>query len=159
VIDVQQVRELIELMVEHELSEIKVREGETAISLRKGATGVEVAATPAAAPIPSAAAAPASLQPAAVEAPSPDAPAKDDGLIPISSPMVGTYYSAPEPDSPPFVTVGSEVTADTTICVIEAMKVFNEIKAEVAGTVEEIVVTDQQAVEFGQPLMMVRPKG
>ena len=74
------------------------------------------------------------------------------------SPMVGTFYTAPDPDSSPFVQVGSEVSADTPVCIIEAMKVFNEIKAEVAGTIERILVQDQQAVEFGQPLMLVRPK-
>ena len=155
-IDVQQVRELIELMVEHELSEIRVREGETAISLRKGATGVEMTAVPTMAAAP----APVMVAPVAAEAPSAQAaPAVDDGLVPIPCPMVGTYYSAPDPDSAPYVTVGSEVNPDSTICIIEAMKVFNEIKAEIAGTVEQIVVTDLHAVEFGQPLMMIRPKG
>lgn len=152
-IDVQQVRELIELMVEHDLSEIRVREGETIISLRKGATGVEMAAMPTPAAV-------AAMPQAMIEqAPGQAAPVVDDGLVPIACPMVGTYYSAADPDSTPYVTVGSEVVPDTTICIIEAMKVFNEIKAEVAGTIERIVVTDQQAVEFGQPLMMVRPKG
>jgi acetyl-CoA carboxylase biotin carboxyl carrier protein len=72
--------------------------------------------------------------------------------------MVGTFYSAPDPESSPFVQVGREIDANTTICIIEAMKVFNEIKAEVAGTIERILVQDEQAVEFGQPLMLVRPR-
>ena len=72
--------------------------------------------------------------------------------------MVGTFYAASEPDAPPFVDVGSEVHADSPVCVIEAMKVFNEIKAEVAGVIERILVHNQQAVEFGQPLMWVRPR-
>ena len=73
--------------------------------------------------------------------------------------MVGTFYSAPEPDSPPFIQVGDVVNPETVVCIIDAMKVFNEIKAEAAGTIERILVQDQQAVEFGQPLMLVRPKG
>jgi len=72
--------------------------------------------------------------------------------------MVGTFYSAPDPDSPAFVQIGSQVGPDTPVCIIEAMKVFNEIKAEVSGTIERILVKDEQAVEFGQPLMLVKPK-
>jgi acetyl-CoA carboxylase biotin carboxyl carrier protein len=156
VIDVQQVRELIQLMVEHDLSEIRIREGETAISLRKGPIGgIQIAggyapALPAAAPPPADSGRPAlSAQPEK---------SADEGLIPISSPMVGTFYSAPDPDSPPYVTVGSDIGPDSPVCIIEAMKVFNEIKAEVGGVIERILVQDQQAVEFGQPLMLVRPK-
>ena len=151
-IDVNQVRELIELMVEHDLGEIRIREGETAISLRKGQVGgVEaVSAVAPIAPVPAAPVAP-------VEAAAPSAESADEGLVPIASPMVGTFYTASDPDSPQFVQIGSVVSPDSPICIIEAMKVFNEIKAEVAGTIERILVQDQQAVEFGQPLMLVRP--
>jgi len=72
--------------------------------------------------------------------------------------MVGNLYTTPDPESPPFVTVGSEIGADTVVCVIEAMKVFNEIRAEMVGTIERVLVQNQQAVEYGQPLMLVRPK-
>ncbi|MBI4578832.1 MAG: acetyl-CoA carboxylase biotin carboxyl carrier protein [Planctomycetes bacterium] len=153
-IDVQQVRELIELMVQHGLSEIRVRQGETSISLRKGPTGEIVYAMPPAHAIPA-------MQPAAGQAPAAPAaagPVADEGLVPIVSPMVGTLYVAADPESPPFVRVGTEVDANTPVCIIEAMKVFNEIKAEVAGTVERILVHNEQAVEFGQPLMLVRPR-
>ncbi|HPD30309.1 MAG TPA: acetyl-CoA carboxylase biotin carboxyl carrier protein [Phycisphaerae bacterium] len=154
-IDVQQVRELIQLMVENDLSEIRVRQGETAISLRKAPAGVPLAGAPAMAAVP--ATLPV-LQPA--QAPVPPAIEKptEDGLVPVLSPMVGTYYQAPDPDSEPYVRVGMEIGPDTPICIIEAMKVFNEIKAEVAGVIERILVQDQQAVEFGQPLMLVRPR-
>jgi len=154
VINVEQVRELIELMVEHDLSEIRIREGETAINLRRGPSGqVMVAGGPPAVPM----AAPV----APVEAAEPAAgvvPAEDDGLVPITSPMVGSYYSSPDPESPPFVAVGDEISVGKTVCIIEAMKVFNEIKSEVAGTIEKILVQNEQPVEFGQPLMLVRPK-
>ena len=144
-VDIEKVRELLELMVEHGLSEIKVQEGETMICLRKSPAG-EPAMVPAA---------PAALAPAAPPAAE---PAEDDGLVPIPCPMVGTLYTAPDPESPPFVSVGSEVDADTVVCVIEAMKVFNEIRAEVAGIVERVLVQNQQAEEYSQPLMLVRPK-
>lgn len=157
-IDVQQIRELIQLMVENDLSEIRVRQGETAISLRKAPAGIQIAGGLAPAGMPSVMPAAPALQ--LPQAPMPQAAEKpqDDGLVPILSPMVGTYYDAPDPDSEPYVRVGSEIGQDTPVCIIEAMKVFNEIKAEVAGVIERILVQDQQAVEFGQPLMLVRPK-
>jgi acetyl-CoA carboxylase biotin carboxyl carrier protein len=154
IVDVQQVRELAELMSEHGLNEIKICAGEMRLQLRRGieATGVQaVQAPPVALP---AAAAPA----VAPSAPEVTAPAEDDGLVPITSPMVGTFYAASDPESPVFVQIGADVGPDTTVCIIEAMKVFNEIKAEVAGTVEQILVRNEQAVEYGQPLMLVRPR-
>jgi acetyl-CoA carboxylase biotin carboxyl carrier protein len=155
VINIEQVRELIELMVEHDLSEIRIREGETAINLRKGPIGqVAVGGAP---PMISVAGAPVQqVTPEAV--PEKAEPAPDDGLVPITSPMVGTYYSSPDPESASFVSVGSDVLVGTTVCVIEAMKVFNEIKSEVEGTVEQILVSNEQPVEYGQPLMLVRPR-
>jgi acetyl-CoA carboxylase biotin carboxyl carrier protein len=153
VINVEQLRELAELMSEHGLSEIRVREGETTVSIRKGPLGEPVVVS---APVmPTAAPAPAAAAPAAPVA----APAHDENLVPIKSPMVGTFYGSPDPESSSFVHVGSEVDANTTVCIIEAMKVFNEIKAEVSGTIERILVQDEQAVEFGQPLMLVRLRG
>ena len=150
-INVEQLRELAELMSEHGLSEIKVREGDTTISIRKGPLGEPVIVS---APMP--ATAPASATSAA---PTTAPPAHDANLVPIKSPMVGTFYGSPDPESSSFVGVGTEVNPNTTVCIIEAMKVFNEIKAEVSGTIERILVQDEQAVEFGQPLMLVRPRG
>jgi|GEM_PF-16374 len=156
VIDVQKVRELIELMVEHGLTEVRIREGETAINLRKGPAGEVVYTTT---PAPAApAAAPAAPAPAPAAAPAAAPSPADEGLVTISSPMVGTLYTAPDPESPPFVHVGSQIEPNTPVCIIEAMKVFNEIKAEVSGTIERILVHNEQAVEFGQPLMLVRPR-
>ncbi|NLX20484.1 MAG: acetyl-CoA carboxylase biotin carboxyl carrier protein [Phycisphaerae bacterium] len=139
-------------MVEHDLSEIRIREGESMITLRKGPTGEPMMMTAAPSMVMS--------QPPATVLPAPAAPppAVDEGLVPIRSPMVGTFYAASDPESPPFVAIGSEVDVTTTVCVIEAMKVFNEIHAEVAGTIERILVNNEQAVEYGQPLMLVRPK-
>lgn len=150
-IDLEQIRELLKLMTEHDLGEIRIRQGENVISLRKGHGEPVVYAAPA----------PVVQHPAGAPATpsSPTAePAKDEGLVPIISPMVGTVYLGPDPESPPYVNVGREVDPTTPICIIEAMKVFNEIRAEVSGTVERILVQNEQAVEFGQPLMMVRPR-
>ena len=151
-IDIQQIRELLELMAEHDLGEIKVRQGDTVIALRKARFGEPVVyAAPAAVPAPAPVAAGAAVPPLAE-------PVKDEGLVAIKSPMVGTVYLSPDPESPPYVNVGREVDPSTPVCVIEAMKVFNEIRSEIAGTVERILVQNEQAVEFGQPLMMVRPR-
>ena len=151
-IDLEQIRELLKLMTEHDLGEIKIRQGENVISLRKGHIGEPVvyAAPPAYHP---------AVAPAAVQAAPAAEPAKDEGLVPIASPMVGTVYLGPDPESPPYISVGREVDPTTPVCIIEAMKVFNEIRAEVTGTVERILVQNEQAVEFGQPLMLVRPRG
>ncbi len=151
-VDIQNIRELLELMVANDLSEIKIREGETSIVLRKGGVAqpmVVSAPPPAAHPVEAGALA----APDAGEAGSPD-----EGLVPVPSPMVGTVYMASDPESPPLISIGQEVGNDTTVCVIEAMKVFNEIQAEVTGTIERILVHNEQAVEFGQPLFLVRPQ-
>ena len=103
-----------------------------------------------------AAAAPAPT-PAPAAASAPTASAAEAGLDTIDSPMVGTYYSSPDPESPPFVKPGDRVTPDTVVCIIEAMKVFNEIKAEKSGTVVSVDVANASPVEFGQVLLKIRP--
>jgi len=147
--DVQTVEFLIGLMGKHELTEISLQEGDQKIRLRKGGVPVMVAA-PAAPPSYSA---PAPAAPPAVAAPA--APAKK--YHEIKSEMVGTYYARPKPDKDPFVKVGQILKPDTLICQIEAMKIFNEIKAECAGTVVEICVNDKDPVDFGMVLFRVDP--
>ncbi|MBV8076437.1 MAG: acetyl-CoA carboxylase biotin carboxyl carrier protein [Planctomycetaceae bacterium] len=154
--DVRTIRHLVRLMKRYDLTAIDIIEGPTQIRLRR--RGIEVvAAPPAVATAPSAAppavAASASAAPPRAEAPAPAAPA---GLV-IESPMVGTFYAASAPDAPPFVSVGSVVRPDTTVCVIEAMKVFTEIPAGLSGTITEVLVKNGQPVEFGQPLFHVNP--
>jgi acetyl-CoA carboxylase biotin carboxyl carrier protein len=158
VIDTQQIRELAELMAENDLSEIRIRDGETFLRLRRGPEGL---ATWPAQMMPAMGAMPAFAAPGAPAAPAAAAPTEslaDEGLVPIVSPMVGTFYASPDPESPPFVAAGSEVEIGTPVCIIEAMKVFNEIKAEVAGRIERVLVKNEQALEYGQPLMLVRPR-
>ncbi len=145
--DLDKLQQLIEMMEKHGLSEVSLRRGEEQWRLRRGSVVPTMVAAPpqmVAAPVMAAAA--------------PAAPASaDDGLLLIRSPTVGTYYSAQTPEDPPFVTVGAKVSASTTVCLIEAMKVFNPINAEVAGTIEAILVKNGDPVEFGQPLFKVRP--
>jgi acetyl-CoA carboxylase biotin carboxyl carrier protein len=150
-IDIKKLKQLIELMAEHELTELDIRDEKETVTLKRGAGGtIQFVPTPP----PAAASAPAA--PSAAAAPA--APAEDAGLVKIASPMVGSFYSSPSPDAEPFVKVGSKIGPDTVVCIIEAMKVFNEIKAEVSGTVEKVLVTSGQAVEFGQPLFLIRPQ-
>ncbi len=148
--DVQKIKELIKIMKENDLAKIDIRHGEDYISLQRsqppgtGMTPVMTSAPGAAAPL----AAPPSA---------PGAPARAEGLLEIKSPIVGTFYEAPSPDSDAYVEIGSHVDPQTVVCIIEAMKVMNEIKAEVSGTVVEKVVATGQAVEYGQVLFRVRP--
>ncbi|MCA9091818.1 MAG: acetyl-CoA carboxylase biotin carboxyl carrier protein, partial [Planctomycetaceae bacterium] len=102
-------------------------------------------------------AAPAPLAPPAGSSPPAEAPAAADDSLQIRSPTVGTFYISPTPEDPPFVTVGSTVKADTIVCIVEAMKVFNQIPAEVSGTVVEVLVANGDPVEFNQPLFRVKP--
>ncbi len=152
--DIEEIKTLTNLMVDNDLSEIVIRDGEKRILLRRGSHGSNHAAHPVAhihahaTPLASA----ALLAPAARL---PDA-AIDDGLARITSPMVGTFYPTPDPESPPFVKIGDRVGPETVVCIIEAMKVFNEIKAEVSGIVESIEVPSGAAVEFGQTLITLR---
>jgi acetyl-CoA carboxylase biotin carboxyl carrier protein len=146
---------LVELMEKHGLTEVSLQRGSERWRLRRGA--VLAAAPPAslAAPPPAATAAPAS-SPAGPGEQKPPGP-EIDGTITINSPTVGTYYSSPTPDDPPFVSVGSRVQPETIVCIVEAMKVFNQIPAEVSGTIVTVLAKNGESVEFGQPLFRVRP--
>lgn len=148
--DTKRVRELVALMAENNLSEIELVEDKSKITLKRGGAAVPMAAP---APVAHHAYAPAAVAPPAA----PAAPAPEENLIPIKSPMVGTFYTAANPDSDAYVTIGSEVAETTVVCIIEAMKVFNEIHAEVSGTIAKILVQNGQVVEYNQPLFLVKP--
>lgn len=155
--DVRTVEYLLKLMSEHELSEVELKEGDQRIRLRKGVAAPAYYPAPAPvayAPVPSPAPA-AGTTPAAAPA-KPAAPAKSN-LIEIKSPMVGTFYSKPDPKKPDFVTVGAKVAPKTVVCTIEAMKLFNEVTADCAGTVAEVCVKSGDYVEFETVLFRVEP--
>lgn len=157
--DLDKLKQLVEMMESHGLTEVHLRRGDEQWRLRRGPREVvhampqQYAPQQYAAPAPVASGpAPAVATPAASAASAPDA-----GLIDIKSPTVGTFYAAPSPGEPPFVSVGSVVTPETIVCLIEAMKVFNQIPAEVSGTITAILVKSGDAIEFGQPLFRLKP--
>lgn len=146
---------LVELMEKHGLTEVSLQRGDEKWRLRRGPAPAEsldpaTYSMPRAVPVAAAPAAPAAAE-------SKPAAAASDGTITINSPTVGTYYASPTPDDPAFVSVGSRVQPETVVCIVEAMKVFNQIPAEVSGTVVEVLVKNGDSVEFGQPLFRVRP--
>lgn len=154
--DLKAIKQVVELMKRSELSEFELEEEGFKLRLtRKGKEAPQVIqavgpiAAPASQPL-------ASGAPAAVVAATESTPAEDPNLSTITSPMVGTFYSAASPESPSFVKVGQKTNADTVVCIIEAMKVMNEIQAELSGTIVECLVENGQAVEYGQPLFKVK---
>jgi acetyl-CoA carboxylase biotin carboxyl carrier protein len=148
VFDVRKVRKFIELMNEHDLAEIDLRQGDQRIRLRRGPETVTVATAPAMPAGPGGHAAPSKESTAAVD---------EASALYIRSPMVGTFYAAANPESPPFIKIGDQVGPETTVCIVEAMKVFNEIPAECAGRIVAMLVQNGDPVEFGQPLFRVEP--
>jgi acetyl-CoA carboxylase biotin carboxyl carrier protein len=148
--DIDRIRKLIELMKEHELSEVDLRQSAQRICIRRGGQVPPMIAAPMAVPSPPASAAPS------VTTSSPE-----DGphIAIIRSPMVGTFYTKANPNAKNFVEVGSEVGHDTTVCIVEAMKVFNEIPAEVRGKIVAILAKNEETVDFGKPLFKVDTRG
>ena len=151
--DVRIIKTLVGLMNQHDLSEIDLHEGEHRIRLRRGTQkeGVQTVAAPAAP------AGPAPATHASPPAATPDKPAKGGQVI--KSPTPGTFYTGPNPEAPPFVAVGSRVTPTTVVCIIEAMKIFNEIQAECSGVIVKALVENGQPVEYGTVLFEVDPAG
>lgn len=153
--DLRTIRHLVKLMSRYDLTAIDLGEGHQKIRLRRRAP--DLAPAPSAAPVP--ARPPIAAEPSRAEAaPAPTTtPAPTAEGVAIESPMVGTFYAASSPDAPPYVAVGSVVRPDTTVCVIEAMKVFTDIPSGIAGTILEVLVKNGQPVEFGQPLFRIKP--
>ncbi len=158
--DFEDIKSIVELMNKNSISEFEMEKEDFKIKLRRGVEGY-TATTSEGGPYllapPAAQALPAAPQPAA-SAPAPAAaPADSSNDSTINSPMIGTFYGAPSPDASSFVDVGTEVDAETVVCIIEAMKVMNEIKAETKGVITEILAKNAEPVEFGQPLFKIKP--
>ncbi len=151
--DLKEIKQILRLMDTHGLTEFTLEKDDEKLVLRRDLAGTVpqqiVQPMMAAAPV----MAPAPVEAAAAPAP----PVEENNFITIESPMVGTFYSAASPDSEPYIQVGQSVGPDTTVCIIEAMKIMNEIKAEVSGTIEQVCAQNGQAIEFGQALFKVRP--
>ena len=151
--DIRKVKKLIELLEESGIAEIEISEGEESVRISRYAPGGGPAAPVvhyAAAPAPIAA--PAAAAPAAA-ASAPAAPSRNDHTV--TAPMVGTYYAAPTPGAKPFVDIGSDVSVGDTLCIIEAMKMMNQIESDKAGKVTAVLVKNGEPVEFGQPLFII----
>ena len=166
--DLQKIKELIEIMKDNNLLEVEIKHGDDKIFLKRSqpqpAAGGMVAMVPTAGANTSAA--PAGVRPiqalaaeeaAVLQTAPPDKISAPHEVLEIKSPIVGTFYATPSPDSEPYVEANSHVSEQTVVCIIEAMKVMNEIKAEVSGTIAEVLVTTGQAVEYGQVLFRVKP--
>lgn len=141
--DIRKVKKLIEMMEESDISEIEIKEGEDAVRITRRGAVVPM-------PVP----APAAVAPAAAAVPAPAAtetPVTEGGHL-VRAPMVGTFYRAPSPSSPPFVEIGDRVSEGETLCIIESMKMMNHIKADRSGRLEAILVNNETPVEFDQPL-------
>jgi acetyl-CoA carboxylase biotin carboxyl carrier protein len=150
-VDLKEIRTLVDLMKKNGIAVFKMEKEGFKITMKTGEAGTPVHYVTSA-PAPAATA----LPPAApAEAPAAAAAAVAEG-IEIKSPMVGTFYASPSPENPPFVTPGQEITPDTVVCIIEAMKVMNEIKAEVSGTVLEVLAENGKPVQFGQTLFRLK---
>lgn len=145
---VEEIKTIVKLMAENDLTEFKIESQEYNLCIKRG--GAAPAPVAVAAPV---AAAPAAAAPAPAAAPAANA-APDPAKI-IESPLVGTFYRSASPDAAPFVQVGSKVTEDTTVCIIEAMKVMNEVKAEKTGIIKEILVENGSPVEYGMPIFVI----
>lgn len=172
--NLDEIRELIHLMKENGITEVDIEHNGERVHLKADAPEIAAPQQPAPqsvhvyAPHPGVPLAPMPTAPAALPAPGdpnalhaghiPEAPTPehDPGVV-ITSPIVGLFYSSPAPDKPPFVEVGTHIDESSVLCIIEAMKVMNEIKAETSGTVREVLVTNGQSVEYGQPLFVVDP--
>lgn len=168
--DFNQIQELIRLVSKYKIAEFSLKEGDTKLTIRNQTAPAEAVAAPApqvimSAPPPVVAVAPPAPAPApakveaapAAPAATPAAAESDAKLIAIKSPMVGTFYRAASPDKPPFVKIGDSVDKGQTVCMIEAMKLFNEIESDVKGKIVKVLVEDASPVEYDQPLFLVDP--
>ncbi|MDO4630256.1 MAG: acetyl-CoA carboxylase biotin carboxyl carrier protein [Planctomycetia bacterium] len=159
VFDVQKVRRIAQIMKEYGLSDLELKDGDIHIRLARTSETVGVPVTTVAAPaVVSAPVAVAPTAPAVATAPE-VTPAEDANIKTIDSPIVGTFYSKPNPNSAPFVNVGDMIAEGKTVCIIEAMKVMNQLPAEISGKIVAVLVKDGDAVEYGQPLFKVDIRG
>lgn len=150
--EIKDIKRIVELMKSNDLTEFAMKDDDFELALKRGSNEPQVVyAAPSAAPV----AAPVAAAPVAA----PAVPVDDnDGLIEIPSPIVGTFYRKPAPDADNFAEVGTEVTEETVVCIVEAMKVMNEIKADVKGIIRKVLVDEASPVQYGQPLFLVEPK-
>lgn len=155
----KEIQELIDYISNSGLAEVKIKTDEFELSIKKDSPATRIVeAAPAPAPAPVAAPAPAPVASTPAPAPAPEAAASSN-LVEIKSPMIGTFYMTANPDADPFVTEGDSIKAGQTVCIIEAMKLFNEIESEISGKIVKVLVSNSTPVEYDQPLFLVDPAG
>lgn len=155
--DIKQIQDLIKFVSKSGVNEVSIEEKDFKITIKTNQEPTYVtAAIPAPAPVSAPVAAPAAAAPATPIAPA-EAPAENANLVTIKSPMIGTFYRSSSPDKPPFVNVGDEISVGKVICIVEAMKLFNEIESEYSGKIVKVLVDDAQPIEYDQPLFLVDP--
>jgi acetyl-CoA carboxylase biotin carboxyl carrier protein len=154
----KELRQILQALVEHGVSELTLETPDYKLTVRRGGEVQMVAVPQVAAPVPAQVPAPVPA-PAPAPAPAPEAPKADEcpGCVEIRAPIVGTFYRAPAPDAPPYVKEGDRVEKGQVLCIIEAMKLMNEIESEVSGIVKKILVENGEPVEYGQPLFLIQP--
>ncbi len=162
-LDLDEIRELLAALNQTDVAELTLKSGDFELTVRRG-IGASAALSPsvvvpATTPVPLPATLPAIAAPATESAAPPASAKADRRLVEITSPMVGTFYRSPSPDEPPFIEVGDRIQPGQTVCIIEAMKLMNELDSEVAGEVVEILVQNAQPVEYGQVLIRINPTG
>lgn len=157
--ELKEIKELIKLVSEAEVSEVEVEKGDFKIAIRKIEEKTTFVQTPAAQPAPIQVSVPAAspVPTMHLSAQSTEAPNHASNLITIKSPMIGTYYKSSTPDKPAFVNIGDEIKVGSVLCIVEAMKLFNEIESEVSGKIVKILVENASPVEYDQPLFLVEP--
>ena len=151
--DLKQIHELIKIINKSNIGEISIEDKDGKVTIKQKEEPVVTVAAPSAQVFTTAPQAPASAPAATAPAPSP----QTDNLVTIKSPMIGTFYRRSSPDKPIFAEVGTEITPGKVVCIIEAMKLFNEIESEIKGTIVKILVDDASPVEYDQPLFLVEP--
>jgi acetyl-CoA carboxylase biotin carboxyl carrier protein len=162
----KELKELIEFLIEKDIAEFELERGDVKVKIRRAGEHMVVhshpepryyAVPPAAAPMPEVGAAPIAGAPPPA-APAPAAPAPEESLHAVKSPIVGTFYEAPSPGAPPFVKAGDQVEVGQVLCIVEAMKLLNEIESDVAGEIVKKLASNGQPIEYGQELFTIRPK-
>jgi acetyl-CoA carboxylase biotin carboxyl carrier protein len=154
-VDLKDIKAIIDLMKKNSITEFELERQDSKIRLKRGFNGSASSPASYEDPVPLPSIQPMVAAPAA--APVGSAPVAATGEVVIKSPMIGTFYRAPSPEAASYIEIGSEVNPDTVVCIIEAMKVMNEIKAEAKGVITQVLVENAKPVEFGQPLFKVRP--
>lgn len=156
--DFKQIQELIKMVNKSNISELSIEQDKFKITIKQKENEVQqIVTVPAVTAVQPVVAAPQPVAQAAAPAAASAAPAANSNLVTIKSPMIGTFYRSAGPDKPPFVNVGDDVTSGKVVCIIEAMKLFNEIESEVSGKIVKVLVDDASPVEYDQPLFLVEP--